>query len=417
MVLPACGSAGDPSPNSAGPTSTLTIWVYEEPLFAGEPRTPLADVEIAFDPPEAGERQTLRTDPDGRAIVKGDFSSAGGSVTAISKDHLVVTALDASPKRPRGNPIGKPPEDVVLVLPKLDTGVLARSVEMKGTLIGKTSKSVIDVSTSILPRLGNTVTDRPNYALRAVRDRPFVLVAHEQTLPDGPNETPDPIKSFRIDVPARDVDGTLDLDIANAPALKTQSVHVRATLPPSFERCSVIAQSAESTLLVGAFRHASIVDGSSCDAEMTVADVTSIAPETAITTTTLVAADGARLTRVDQGIATDGARVDGFLTPLAAIPDASRKVGDPIPNVERPPPGATMKIEVFANEQLVWVLDTPTGGLTTSSVTLPKPAISFSADVTLLAIVIVVEADPVVLPSGKVIYRRSAMSRDIIVRR
>jgi len=397
----------------------LTVWVFEAPLFAGDPSpVALADVDIAFDPPRGGERQLLKTGVDGSVVVEGDFSnSAGAAITASSIDHVIATALDASPDHPRANRMGKPTSDVVILLPRNDSGITARSVSMRGQFVGKTAGSVIDVSTNILPRLGNTVTDRPNYGLRAPRAKAFTLIAHEQTLVDAPN-VPEPIKSFRIDLPARDADDVLfDLDITNTPALVTKAVSIRASGPAGFvvERCSAIVHSAESTFLLGAFRRATITEGSSsCEAEITLAETTVPAPETALTTVSLTAADGSRTLRMEQG-APASASFDSFLLPIA-IPEASRALTDPIP-VSSPPSGVDLRIEVFANDQLAWVLDTPTGGLTTRDLVMPRPTFGFTADVTILALAFILEADHATLPSGVVIAKRSATSRDVLVRR
>jgi hypothetical protein len=419
IALAACSDEEAPKP----PRTPLTVWALDEATGAGDPQMPLANVEVAFDPPGGGARVVSRTAPDGHVVFEADFTKEGGTVTVISADHVFVSALDASPAtaRARPNSAGKPAEDLVLVVPRLDTAMLAETIELRGALTGKTKpESIVDVSVSGVRRLGSNATREESYSLRAPRARPFFLLGHEleSNKPAGGTTVNEVIKSFRLEVPAREAHGELDIDVASVPPLPLRPVRVRAPLPPggpfgAAASCSATVQAADSTLLLGAFRRGAN-DGAACDLDMTVAE-TDIAPDTPLTTAVLVAPDGSRSVRTEPGVLADGASLDGFVLP-PVIADVSRSLRDPIA-VERLPPDADVRIDVFAGNQLMWVLTSPPGGLRTPTLVMPASPTRFTADITLLALTVTVQLERTVLPSGTVVHRREATSRDVIVRR
>jgi hypothetical protein len=425
-AIVACSNDGartesPPASSSSASKTPLVVWVLDEGLTAFDPPTPLAGVEIAFDPPDGLARELMRTEADGHVVVEADFTREGAAITAASPDHVIVSALNISPTYAhlRPNTFGKPAEDIVLVPPRLDRAILGATVELRGALAGKAEKSAVDVSVSALRRLGNDTTTEGSYVLRAPRGRPFVLFGHEQSTPANPTELPELIKSFRIDVPARDTDGVLDIDIGAAAALPTKPVRIHADVPidepfGTPPDCLGLVKSAESTLLVGGFRR-QFPNTGGCDVEMTVADA-NIEPESTITSVVLTAFDGSRSVRTERGVLADGAKIDNFLIPPTIV-EASRTIQDAIP-IERINAGTDVHVDVFAGNQLLWVLDGPIGRLRKPALNLPAPfGVTFTVDVNLFAITITARADGTQLPSGKMIWGREATSRDVLVRR
>ena len=97
--------------------------------------------------------------------------------------------------------------------------------------------------------------------------------------------------------------------------------------------------------------------------------------------------------------------------------DAERATTDPIP-LDGFPAGADLRLDVFAADQLIWILHGPPGGPHGKSVVLPSPlGIEFTVDIRLLAVSIVAEVDRIGLPPHGELYRRSATSRDMTLRR
>lgn len=416
--IAACG--GDDAPQAS--RSPFTVWVFDEGLGAGESKQPLADVEVDFDPPDGAARVRARTAADGHVVFDADFTKAGGTVTVVSPDHVIVSALDASPQtaRARPNDAGKPPEDLVLVMPRLDAAIRASTIDLRGMIAGKDDGASVDVSASGVRRLGSSYAKDPTYILRAPRARPFFLVAHEisSTREASGASVNELTRSARIDVPPHDADTVLDVDLSNATPLPLRQARVRATFPPGGPfgadgSCSATVHGADSTLLAGIFRK-STKDATGCDLEMTVAE-TEVAPDTLLTSAVLVAPDGSRSERTEVGVLASSATLDDFVAP-PVVADVSRSLREPIA-IEGLPAGADVRVDVFAGDQLLWVLRSPPGGLPDGVLHVPLAPVSFSADVVLLALAITAELDRVVLPSGTEVYRRTATSRDVVVRR
>jgi hypothetical protein len=215
------------------------------------------------------------------------------------------------------------------------------------------------------------------YVLRVPRARPFFLLGHETLSVTSEPTTPTTIvnehlKSFRVDVPARDADGVLDLDLASLPALPVRSVRVRAELPGgpfvAGTSGSATAVSEDSDVLVAPIeRVAPSADGRAIDCAMTVAD-TDITPERVVTRVVLVAPDGSRSTRTEPGIVADGTTLRDFLLPVA-VPDGVRSQRAPIA-LDRFPEGAALSIEVISAGEIGWILES---SKKLASVTLPIP--------------------------------------------
>jgi hypothetical protein len=419
----ACGDDGATSPR---PKTPMTVWIFDDGVSPFDVAPPLPNVDVAFDPPSGGERIVRRTEADGHVRFEADFSKGGAQVSAFSADHTLLTMLDVSPesvsKRP--NTFGKPESDLVVVLPRLDEATRRSTVELRGTLGGKRApSSLVEIAASGVGRLGSATTSGTAYALRATAGRPFFLLGHEQ----GAEMRADGIvafehfESFRIDVPARDADGVLDIDLAATAALPVRTVHLRATAPAGSvfgpdTSASATVSSADSALLAGTFTKATRATTElAFDLEVTLAE-TDVGPERLLTRATLVAANGALTRRSELGVVADGTSWTDFLAPVE-VPDASRSLADAIP-LEGFPDGADLRIDVFANEQLIWVLHSPPGGPREKRVVLPAPfGVRFSADVQLFALSIVAERERIFLPPHGELYRQVAIGRDVIVRR
>lgn len=417
-----CGGDDDP-------TTFFTVWAFEErDSFAAEDR-PLAGAEIAFDPPGGGARVILNAAADGHATFEGDFTRGGGSVTIFDREHVLVSAIEVSPDAARSHPntLGKPPEDLVLFVPSLDDVVRAHTVELRGTLVGKRDASTsIDLSASGITRLGSVETRGDAYVLRVPRGRPFFLIGHEtkNTGSEASHVTNELVGSFRVDMPALDADTTRDIDVKSATRLPLRSVHVRAVLPSGAgspfgtgTRGSATALSADSRLLLAPIESAQAsTDGRAFDLTMAVAE-TDLAPERALTRTSLVASDGSRSVRVEPGVVPDGTTFDDFLTPPRIVAGiAPTGLNEPI-LVGDFPAGAELGIEVFAGPQLAWVITAPARDASHArdAITLPVPleirlpalvAASFSA-----------KSGPVALAPRGEVFRRVSISHDVLFRR
>ncbi|MDF2692667.1 MAG: hypothetical protein K0S65_1050 [Labilithrix sp.] len=419
----ACGG----SSKDAKPTTPLTVWLFDESLSIADEARPLARVDVALDPPGGGDRVIRQTEADGHVTFDADFSAGAARVSGFSPEHTLVTMLDVSPDSiaQRPNTYGKPPHDLVLVLPRLDSAIRSTSVEVHGALTGKRDPAhVVSIAASGLGRLGTSITAGPTYTLRAPRGRAFFLLGHE-TGPlreEATTVTIEHFESFRVDSAPLEADGTLDIDLGSVTPLPTKTVRLRAATPAGSgafgtgTRAVAEILSADSQLVTGAFtRSSAAAEGTSFDLDMTVVD-TDIAPERLMTQASLFAPDGSISRRSELGAVSDGTAWTDFLAP-PVVPDASRTLADAIP-LDRFPSGADLRIEVFANEQLIWVLHGAPGGPRESTFVLPSPfGITFSADVQLFAVSIAAEVDRVELPPHGAFYRRVAIGRDVILRR
>lgn len=423
----ACGDDGGSS-SGAATLTPLTVWVLDERAALGASEAAIAAATVSFDPPGGGARIEKTTDADGRAAFDADFGVGGAAVSAVSNEHALLTKLDVRPATiaARPNRSGKPASDLVIVLPRFDTARDATVVSLGGKISNKRdAASSVDLSASGLLRRSSIFTSEDTYTLAVPRGMPFFLLGHESkkvtnTLGIVANDL---LGSFRIDVAARDSDGTVDVDVAKASPLALRATKVNLTIPRGAEvpfgddaRASLIATSVDSQLLLGALKKmARSSDGAAFEAELGVVDV-DIAPERPITRAVLIAADGSRSIRVERGVAADGSTIGEFLLP-PRVADASRSLADPIP-LDGFPSGADLRVDVYAAGQLIWVLEGPPGGLREPTLKLPQPTgIVLSTDVQVFGLTLSALADPISLePSGE-IHRRSSVSREILVRR
>ena len=429
-VLAACVLAGGEGCGEPAPKTPFTVWVFDEPLDVGDADRPLADVTVMFDPRDGGERVFAMTAADGHATFEVDFAGGGVAVSVLSLDHALVTTLEASPEtaRARPNTFGKPQSDLVIVPPRLARATVAATAELRGALTGKSGPtSSVDLSVQGVRRLGSVETNGSSYVVRAPRGRPSFMLGHvsKPVVDDGVSRTFDPVKSFRVEVAARATDSTIDIDLAAASALPTRLLHLRAE-PPSGDgspfgsgsRGSAAVVSADSDLLLGPMRKAGAsADGRAFDIEIVSAQ-TDIAPERVLTRATLVAPDGSRSVRVEQGVVADAAVwTDFVLPPTVVAPDASRSLNDPL-TLDRFPPGADLTIEIGAGGQLSWILVGPPGGPRDKSIRIPPdPGVFSSTDVQVLSVAISARLDRVALPPHGEIFRRASTSRPILVRK
>jgi len=386
---------------------------------------------VAVDPPVAssdGARVVKTTEADGHVTFDADLSHGTVHVSAFSPDHTLVTMLEASPDtaRARPNTFGKPAEDLAIVLPRLDATIRNAAVSLHGAISGKRDPAdSVSLSASAVRRIGQAETKAATYALRAPKDLPFVVMGHESGTQSDTNGviTFEHVKSFRLDVPARGSDELLDLDVGSMTALPIQPLHLRADIPVGGAspfvpgtRASAIAGSTDSSLLVGTFGSvAATADSLGFDLVVNVAQ-TDIAPERISTQAAIVAPDGTTSIRTELGIAAESTVWNDFLFPMP-VEDSNRSIADPIP-LAGFPPGADLRLEVFAADQLVWVLLGPPGGPHADTVTMPPSlGIDFPISVQLVAVSIIAQADRVPLPPHGELYRRVAVSRDVNLRR
>lgn len=404
----------------------FTVWAFEERSGLADALTPLAGAEASFDPPGGGARMLGTVAEDGHVTFVADFQSGGGTVSVFDRDHVLVSRIGASPGDAPERPIalGKPAGDLVLFAPRLDEAVRRTSVEVKGALLSKRHpQSSIDLSASGVEQLGALETSEASYSLRAPRGRPFFILGHEtSTLANAPQKVDnDLLGSFRIDMPALDADATRDIDLPSAKALSTRTVRVRAELPRDAlspfgdgTRATVTVVSADSEVLLGPVKSAQpSADGRAFDLAMYLAE-TDIAPERPLTRASLVAGDGSRSIRIEPGVAPDGATWSEFLLPPMATPSpAPIALTDPI-TFGYFPPGADIGIEVYAGTQLAWIIE-GSAQPPTAPIKLPVPLeVRLPA---LVAVSFIARTDRVPLAPRGDIYRRTAISRDVIFRR
>lgn len=429
LTASACGSSSSPAPHA--PTTPFTVWVFDEGATTNDGGAPLGGVMVALDPlvPSADMPRVVRnTEADGHVTFDADLSHGGVHVSAFSADHTLVTMLDASPDsaRARPNTFGKPAEDLAIVLPRLDATIRSSAVELRGGITGKRDPTdSVALSASAVRRLGQAETKAATYALRGPKSTPFVVLGHESGTPSDVNGTItfEHVKSFRMDVPARDKDEMLDIDVGALPALPVQPLHLRADIPTGSAspfipgtRASAIVGSADSSLLVGTFGSvAATSDMLGFDLVVNVAQ-TDIAPERISTQAAIVAPDGSTSIRTELGNVPDHTVWSDFLFP-APVADSNRSIADPIP-LAGFPAGADLRLQIYAAEQLVWILDGPPGGPRGDTVTMPPSlGIDFPISVQVVALSIVAQADRVPLPPHDALYRRVAVSRDVNLRR
>ena len=412
----------------ASPTTPFTVWVFDEGETTKDEGAPLPHVMVALDPSAGGVRVVRTTESDGHVTFDVDFTRGPVHVSAFSVDHTLVTSLDATPDaaRARPNAFGKPVEDLAIVLPRLDSTIRAAAIQIHGAITGKKDlANPVGLSTSSVRRLGDAETAATTYALRAPKDQPFVVLGHEAVplAESAGGFTVGHVKSFRIDVPAHGTDAVVDIDVASSPALPVQQVHLGVTTPVGANspfvagtRASAVVQSADSKLLVGPFGSlATTPDGLGFDLVMNVAR-TDITPERVSTRASVLAPDGSQSIRTELGVVADGARWSDFLFPMP-VSDTNSSIADPIP-LAGFPPGADLRMEVYAAAQVVWVLQGPPGGPRGDSITMPPPlGIDFPVSVQLVAVSILAQADRVELPPHGELYRRVAISRDLTRRR
>lgn len=422
-VMVSCGSDEPP----VATRTPFTIWVVDEGVGLTGAGRPLSNVSVAVYPsdPASGEPNAVKTtDAEGRVTFDLDFSSPGSSVmvSAIGPDHTLVTMLDASPEtaRARYDTFGKPASDLVIVLPRLDRSIRDASIAVRGAINGKQSAAtMVRLFSSGVPRLGSTTTKEPSYAeLRAPRDAPFFLVAHESqgARQQGDVFTNEPLRSIRIDAPASGTDQVVDVDFSKAAALPQKLLHLR--LEPGIPlvvntRATVDVVSADSSLALGAVRRsAPTADGKGFDVEVDVADL-DIAPERVMTRASVVAANGDRLIRTELGVIADGTTVRDF-APTITIPEQSRSLADPLP-LDGVPAGADLDIEIQAAGELFWILRAPPGGPRKKTLVLPEPlGIGYKVDVQLFEIAFLTKLDRVALaPHGEAYKRTSIHSIEV----
>lgn len=404
----------------------FTVWVFDQRLTVDGAETPIANARVAFDPAGGGPRVTSTTAPDGHVTFDGDFSQGGASVTVLSDNHAYVTMLEASPDtaRARPNTLGKPPADLVILPLRLDDVAESPTVELRGNLFAfKEPTNAVALASSALARLGAATALEPRYALRAPRGRPFFVLGAALTSfidPAGNPVSNDLVKAFRIDLPAREDDQLLDIDLATIPALPSRTLRMRAELPQVAgtpfgpgTRALASVLSADSALTLGIFSSSTTTsDARAFDLSVTLV-TTDIAPERPLTQALLIAPDGSRSVRTEQGIAAEGTNWNDFAAPpTVRDPDAPRTARDPIP-LDGFPPGAELTVRVFAGGQLFWILYGPPGGPRASSFTIPYRDEVASTDVQVFAVSVVAQSDRVDLPSYGSFYRRTASFRDL----
>jgi hypothetical protein len=387
-------------------TTTLVVRTMTTPILVGEAPAALAGALVAFDPPGGGARVTRTSDSEGVVQFEGAFHRGRAKVTAFAPEHTLVSKLEVNGTT-----------EVVLQLPRLDLAVAAGSIEVRGAIAGRSGRTTLDVSASLLERLGSVQTRDDGYVLRAPRDRAFLLLGHELRAIDGSaGSESEVVRSFRRDVAASAADVLLDLDLARESALTSERRRFVVRPPAGLEaRAYATVESAETELLVAPFLRSVPRSDGGFDVDVGAVDV-DVAPEHALTRVVVAALDGARSIRQEPEVLRDGATVEGFLPP-PTVADASRSLSDPIP-LDSFPSGASLRLEVVAGGKIVWVLETVEEAEAPSVLRLPAPlGISFSADVQLFALSVIARAERLDGIASERAYRRISISRDVPLRR
>lgn len=429
-MVASCGGGGGGDNSHGAPGTPFTVWVYDQRLTLDGEEKPVGSVRVAFDPPGGGDRVTKTTEPDGHVTFEGDFAQGGASVTVFSPDHVFFTMLEASPETAaaRPNTVGKPAQDLVILPPRLDAVTTGLTVGLSGNIFGKRHPlGIVALSTNGLPRVGAVSTAEPTYEIRALRGRPFFILGHELDSfvdADGNVVQNDLLQSFRIDLPARGDDERLDIDLQTVKPLPLQPLRLRVQSPDGAAspfivgtRAYASVQSADSSLTPGVFLSSTAnPDGRSFDINMKLAQV-DIAPARVVTQAVLVAPDGSRSIRTEQGTAADGAAWTDFpMPPAIAEPDKARHLTDAIP-LDGFPPGADLVAEILAVGQLFWVIHGPPGGPRAKSFVVPFQDEISNNKVVLFAVSVSARTDRVVLPMQGELYRKVGVFRDILLRK
>ena len=422
VALAFAGCGDDPR---ASPVP-FTIWAFEERVGPDGADTPLAGAQMSFDPAGGGARLLATAADDGHATFEADFSAGGGTVSVFDRNHVLVSVIGASPDTAaaRPNPLGKPASDLVVFAPRLDDAVRTASVELHGAFTAKRdAASSIDLSASGISQLGAVETTEARYLLRVPRGRPFFLIGHESrsVASDAQKVENELLGSFRIDMPALDADATRDIEIPKATPLDVRVVHLRAEFPnaPAARfgagtRGSATVVSADSKVLVAPIKSAApSADGRALDLAMYVTGA-DIAPERPLTRASLVATDGSRSIRVEPGILADGTTLNDFLAPPRITESATpTALTEPI-TFEDFPEGAELGIEVYAGTQLAWIIESAARGPVTRVVLPVTLEVRLPA---LVAVAFLAKADRGSLAPRGEVFRRLAISHDVLFRR
>ncbi len=237
MGLVACWNAPTvdmpaPSAGPANPTGPaivpddLAVFVVETKGFGIEP-TPLAGAKVLVDQCGGG-RLALVADAEGRVRISGADFAAGVTVTAYAEGHALATmvglnpaALGVAPVQKRYPKAGNAP--VLFLAPLVHD---EPTVKLHGTILHKKDAAnvvALSAATNGALRGGTFEAARDSYELVVPKGRPIALVALESkpsasATAEGYEETK--VRWMRVDVSARDLDGTLDIDLdAAAPLL------------------------------------------------------------------------------------------------------------------------------------------------------------------------------------------------------
>ena len=141
---------------------------------------------------------------------------------------------------------------------------------------------------------------------------------------------------------------------------------------------------------------------------------TDISPERPLTRASLVATDGSRSIRIEPGIIADGATWNDFLTPPEVTESATpTALTEPI-RFDVFPAGAELGIEVYAGTQLASIIQGSAGLRGSPSRSRCHSRSSLPA---LVAVSFLARADRVALAPRGEVFRRAAISHDVLFRR
>jgi len=414
--MASCGGADAPPPES------LILWVLEEPLTPDAAPTPLANATVVYGATTETSPPRATTAADGSTRITRDFAAGAVFVTAISPEHTVVSMLEVSPENVRAHPngYGKPAGDLVVVLPRTDRAIGAATLGVRGTLDRRHApRTTVDLAASGIRRGGAAVTTGRDYAFRAARARPFFVLGHEYReapLPQAAVRANEHFGAFRFDFGAREDDVTQSVDLSAVTPLPTREIRLRVNGPDvSFGDAAATIESMDSGLLAGLVTRSEATTGGAFDLRLVVAE-TDFGAERLATRVVLSRADGSRSIRTEPGVGSDGASIGDFLAPPTVV-ERSRSLADPI-DVRDFPSGADLRVEVYAGNQLFWIMRAPAWGLRGTTLSLPPPlGVEFNADVQVFALSLAAEQDAVPLPPYGSAHRRVAVSADVLVRR